>query len=73
MGEKWPLRSVAVISLLILLFAVFFADVFGPEDFSAVAYIAPILVALGGLAAEVLIRGPNGADKDKKEAPSRDK
>ena len=60
---SWELRGIAVLALLVLLFGVFVADVFGPEDFSAVAYVAPILVALGGLVADVIIRSNGNARK----------
>lgn len=63
---SWEVRTVAVVVLLILLFGVFAADVFGPEDFSAVAYIAPILVAIGGLAADVIIRSNGNKGRPKR-------
>ncbi len=68
---SWEVRTIAILGLLVLLFAVFAADVFGPEDFSAVAYVAPILVALGGLAADAIIRS-NGNKRPQKNGDKQD-
>ncbi len=59
-SEAWTLRRYAVLGLLVLLIAVFVVDAFGPADFEAGAYVAPILIALGGLFADSLIRPKNG-------------
>jgi len=63
---SWELRRIAVIGLMLLLFGVFGVDAFGPEDFSPGAYVAPILLALGGLFADTLIRPRNGNGKNGK-------
>ncbi len=57
---SWDLRRVAVVGLLVLLFGVLAADAFGPADFSPTAYVTPLVVGLGGLFADILIKPKNG-------------
>lgn len=57
---SWELKRLAVVGLLLLLFGVFLVDSFGPGDFSPGVYVAPVLVALGGLFADALIKPRNG-------------
>lgn len=55
-SEAWTLKRYAVVGLLVLLVAVFLVDAFGPPDFQAGGYVAPILIALGGLFADTIIK-----------------
>ncbi len=57
---SWDLRRVAVVGLLVFLFGVLAVDAFGPADFSPTVYVAPSLLALGGLFADILIKPKNG-------------
>lgn len=61
---SWELKRFALAAGLLLLFGVFAVDAFGPEDFSPAPYVAPILIFLGGLFADALIKPRNGNGKE---------